>query len=292
MNASNPSKFDSISPSALSLLETRAFTSIPFAKESFQIISQSHSSESTSQSQLPVGVLFRIIHFESRYRSIDQGLRDLGITNILEFSSGFSFRGLDFCKNPTIQFIDSDLPAIIETKKKILLELTKNYCDYQPHNLLLKPMNALDEKDFFDTISLFSSGPISIVKEGLLMYLNIEQKEHLCNIIHKILSQVGGYWITSDIYRQGEIEGRNIDNFYKQKGQEFLKKHNVENNKFSSFAVAEDFFSRCGFEIFKKIEVEKTALSSVKLLSEYYPSSVTNSISRSKSRETWILKPI
>ena len=276
----------------MSLLETRSYTSIPFAKESFTIISQATSNESRAEIQLPKEVLLRIMHFEARYRSVDQGLDELGFQNILEFSSGFSFRGLDFCKDPTIHYIDTDLPNIIDTKRVIVDELTKRYCDYQPTNLILKVMNALNEKEFFDTVSLFDSGPFSIANEGLLMYLNLEQKERLCKIIHKILSQYGGYWITTDIYRQGEIEGRNIDNFYKQKGKEFLARHNVENNKFPSFAFAKDFFSRCGFEICKKIEIERSKLSSFKLFCDNYPSSKTNSKEITKTRETWILKPI
>lgn len=292
MNDSIDSDFSSISPSAMSLLETRSYTSIPFAKESFQIISQFNSKENQPYSLLPKEVILRIIHFETRYRSIDQGLQDIMYNKILEFSSGFSFRGLDLCKNPNIQYIDTDLPNIIEIKRNLVHQLTKTYCNYKPDNLILMPMNALNEEEFADTVSSFNSEPLSIVNEGLLMYLNREQKEILCKIIYKILSQYGGYWITADIYRKGEIEGRNIDNFYKQKGREFLEKHNVENNKFTSFADAEEFFLKCGFKIYKKIDIETKELSSFKLLNNDYPSPRGITEGREKTRETWILKPM
>ena len=290
MNDSINSDFKTISPSAMSLLETRSYTSIPFAKESFKIISQYNSNEDQPNNLLSKEVLLRIIHFETRYRSIDQGLQDIGYNKILEFSSGFSFRGLDFCKNPDIQYIDTDLPNIIETKTILVSHLTTSFCDYQPRNLILKSMNALDEVEFNDMVSIFRTGPLCIVNEGLLMYLNGEQKENLCKIIHKILSEYGGYWITADIYRKGEIEGRNIDNFYKQKGKEFLEKHNVENNKFTSFADAEKFFLKCGFDILKKIDIETKKLSSFKLLFNYYPSPKDINEGREKKMETWILK--
>ena len=287
----NDSNFTSISASAMSLLETRSFTSIPFAKESFKIISKTNSVESKEDNKFPKEVILRIMHFETRYLSINQGIRDIGFYKILEFSSGFSFRGLDLCKNPNIQYIDTDLPNIIETKKILVSELAKKYCDFQLINLFLQPMNALNEKEFFNTVSTFDSGPVSIVNEGLLMYLDIEQKEELCNIIHKILSTYGGYWITADIYRKGEIEGRNIDNFYKQKGKEFLEKHNVENNKFDSFEDAKNLFLRCGFEIYKKIELEPKILSSSKIFYNKYPSAKYESYVKDKTRETLILKP-
>ncbi len=292
MNDTDNSNFKSISPSAMSLLETRSYTSIPFAKESLKIISPATSNELKEAEQLPEAVILRIMHFETRYRSIDKGLKELGNNNILEFSSGFSFRGLDFCKNSSVHYIDTDLPNIIEIKKNIVFELTKRYCDYQPSNLKLLAMNALNEEEFFNTIAMLGSGPVSIVNEGLLMYFNEEQKEKIMGIIHKILTQYGGYWITTDIYRKGEIEGRNIDKFYKQKGKEFLEKHNVEDNKFPSFEKAEEFFLKNGFEIYKKIEIEKKELSSSKLLHQNTTLSNLNLQGKQKSRETWILKPL
>ena len=60
------------------------------------------------------------MHFETKYLSIDKGLRELGYNKILEFASGFSFRGLNFCNKPNIQYIDTDLLNIIEVKKRLL----------------------------------------------------------------------------------------------------------------------------------------------------------------------------
>ncbi len=201
MSRSDQSTFKSISPSAMSLLETRALTSIPFAREALQLISNDSFTDSKNEEPLPKEVLMRIIHFETRYRSVDKALKEIGSNKIIEFSSGFSFRGLDFCKNPNISYIDTDLPNIIEIKKNLVYELTKRYCDYQPTNLILQPLNVLNEQQFFNTVSSFTSGPLSIVNEGLLMYFNTEQKKQLSAIIHKILSQFGGYWITTEIYR-------------------------------------------------------------------------------------------
>ena len=231
------------------------------------------------------------MHFETRYLSIDKGLRELGYNKILEFASGFSFRGLDFCDYPKIHYIVRDLPNIIEMKKKFLAELTSRYCDYRPTNLILKSMNVLNDEEFFDSISIFKTGPLSIVNEGLLIYLNLEQKKTLCRIIHKILSQYGGCWITADVYLKDEIERKILDKHYKQIDKEFVEKHNIENNKFISFEDAKEFFSSCGFEIIKKIVVEETELRSNKLLHENSHSKMTESQGNGKSRETWILRP-
>ena len=47
------------------------------------------------------------------------------------------------------------------------------------------PLNALDEEKFNEVVSHFPPGEIVIVNEGLLMYLNNEEKQKLCSIIHK-----------------------------------------------------------------------------------------------------------
>ena len=287
--------FITISPSALRILETRSYTSIPFAQESYEIISGLNSTELSDESfkisefkskdvNLPREIVLQIMHFEARYLSLDRGLEYLGCNKILELASGFSNRGLDFCKNPQIQYLDTDLPNIIESKKTLVSELIKRYCNYHPDNLNLKPLNALDEKEFLDVSAIFKEGPICIINEGLLMYLNLEQKEQLCEIVHKVLSKYGGYWITADIYNRGKIEGRK---YYKQKDREFIEKHNIDQNRFASFEDAKDLFVRCGFEIHRKIELESNELTSSRLLS-----GMIETKPQEKTRETWILKPI
>ena len=306
--------FNSISPSALSVLEAKSYTSIPFTKEAYEILTQLKSNELEKGNQLsedsftiskfkeinqlnnkihlPEEIILRIMHFEARYLSIDKGLKDLGLNNILELASGFSFRGLDLCKNLNIHYIETDLQNIIEPKKRIVSELTKRYCDYQPANLIIQSLNVLDEKEFFDTISIFKDGPLAIVNEGLLIYLNLEQKEQLCKIIHDILSKHGGYWINADIYQNDEIERKNLDKFYNQTDKAFVENHKIENNKFRNFRSAEEFFLRCGFEITKRIEIEEKELSSSRILYDSYPTSKNKSLGKGKTRETWILKPV
>jgi len=246
----------------------------------------------TDTRKLPKEVILRIMHFEQRYRSIDKALQELGTSNILEFSSGLSLRGLDFCRDPNISYVDTDLPDLIATKQALVAEILQMTGGDQPENLIFKAMNALAEAEFINTISIFDDGPISIVNEGLLMYLDVKQKEQLCSIIHRILSTHGGYWITADIYRRDQEERKNIDKYYNVSDKEFVKKHNIEQNKFGSFDEAEALFLRCGFEILQKVEVEKNNLSASKLLLENYPSAEEIFLGSKKTRETWVLKPV
>jgi len=284
--------FNLISPSAKSLLLTKALTSIPFAKEAAKLIFGNESIRSSQEKITSLGFLLRLIHFETRYLSIDKALIEIGIKNILEFSSGFSFRGLHLSKDPNIFYIDTDLPQLINNKKIIVQELTKLLCNYPTDNLLMQPLNVLDEEAFTEVTNHFPHESVAFVNEGLLIYLDEEQKRKLCAIIHKLLSKRGGYWITADIYIKKEIENATTKDLFEERGKKFLADHNVEENKFESFEAAERFFKDCGFDIYRKIEVTSSEKSSIKLL-EKLPMSKLRDIKRiKKTRETWILKTI
>jgi hypothetical protein len=289
MKDSLKSIFDSISPSAKSLLLTKALTTIPFAKEAIELIWSEDSPQFAQEKVFSMEFILKIIHFETRYWSIDEALSEIGVKNILEFSSGYSFRGLSLCKNPEVYYIDTDLPQLLEKKKILVQELAKNYCSYPINNLILQELNVLDENAFTEIIHLFPPGPVAIVNEGLLVYLDDGQKRKLCTIIHKILRERGGYWITADIYLKKDEQSALTIDIFDEKGKEFLAKHNVKENKFESFESAEFFFANCGFVIHKKIEVSPTQVSSRKLLSKIPRSKLVELKGRKKTRETWIL---
>ncbi|MFX1531357.1 MAG: hypothetical protein ACFFBC_09600 [Promethearchaeota archaeon] len=282
--------FDSISPSAKSLLLTKALTTIPFAKEAAALIWGDQDIQGIQERLSSIGFLMRLIHFEKRYSSVDKGLNEIGIKNILEFSSGFSFRGLNMCKDPGIFYIDTDLPEMIKIKKKIVQELTTRYCNYPVNNLLLLALNVFDNNAFTEIVNRFPPNPIAIVNEGLLVYLDEKQKRRLCEIVYNLLSKRGGNWITADIYIKKDPEDVEISGFYDEKGKRFISEHQVKENKFESFEVAEKFFKDCGFDIYKKIDIPSSQLNSIKFLAKIPRHELEEIKGRKNTRETWILK--
>jgi O-methyltransferase involved in polyketide biosynthesis len=184
------------------------------------------------------------MHFELRYWSIDQLLKLTNYSRILELSSGYSLRGLDLCVNDAgVHFIDTDLPEIIATKQQMIdqLQLAKDV----KGKLELLPLNALDEQAFNATVNRFSDGPLAIVNEGLLMYLNLEEKKQLCKTIHSTLKQRGGCWITADVYvkRSAEMQA----SLPQSKSEAtFMEQHNIEENKFDNYEAAENSLKNRG----------------------------------------------
>jgi O-methyltransferase involved in polyketide biosynthesis len=259
MQENTPSErdYNTISPSAKWVLLMKGHTNIPFARQTAELIEYPEKFN-PDFTKTDLGFWGRTMHFEMRYLSIDQLLSDIPIHNIIELSSGFSFRGLDFTINKDVHYIDTDLPDMIAKKKDLVDQLTPGQKE-KKGKLELLPLNALDEKAFKETVQRFENGPVVIVNEGLLIYLNTEEKEKLCTIIRNVLKERGGYWITADIYKK--LGQRIIDTSIDDKTKRFFEEHQVEANRFDSMEQAEAFFKKMGFVIDKEAEVDHTALS-------------------------------
>ena len=258
----NNRNFNTISPSAKWILLMKGHTDIPFARQTAELISYPEKFN-PDYNKTDMTFWARTVHFESRYRSIDNLLEDLPVSNILELSSGYSFRGLTVAKKKGVYYIDTDLPDVIAEKIDLLTAL-KNGSSPAEGKLELLPLNAIDEVQFQQTVDRFPDGPIVIVNEGLLMYLDTSEKEKLCRIIHKILERRGGYWITADIYLNNMHKELNlkVDN----RTQQFFEEHKLEDNKFGSFGEAEAFFNRMGFVVEKEAKIKRSNLGSLKYL--------------------------
>lgn len=281
--------YSTISPSAKSLLMMKGYTQIPYAHQTAQLM---HGPEVFNLNFDDKDFWFwaRIMHFEARYWSIDQLLKETDATNILELSSGFSLRSLDMCRKSNVHYIDTDLPDIIATKKQMINELGLE-TDLEG-KLELLPLNALDAKAFSDITARFEDGPLTIVNEGLLMYLGIAEKKQLCSYIHKVLKQRGGQWITADIYVKRPAEMQDMIPQSKQETQ-FFEQHHIEENKFDSYEAARTFFEDAGFEFVKEAVTDYSQLSAMPhLISTLPPEAMDNKGGPPKIQATWMLRAV
>lgn len=282
--------YSSISPSAKSLLLMKGYTNIPYAKETAALM-QGPEVFGLNFDDKDFWFWIRVMHFESRYWSIDQLLKETGTSNILELSSGYSLRGLDACtKDATIHYIDTDLPEVIAVKQDMIdrLHLQKDI----KGKLELLPLNALDEEAFKAVVARFDDKPLTIVNEGLLMYLDTEEKKRLCKTIHSTLRQRGGYWITADVYVKRPADMR--AELPKSKSEAaFLEQHNIEENKFDSYEAAEAFFKEQGFELVKEAVQDFSTLSVLPNLLNVLPEEMRKSKEPPpKIQATWMLRAV
>jgi O-methyltransferase involved in polyketide biosynthesis len=285
----NNRDFSSISPSARWMLLSKGCTRIPFAREVAELLEYPNAYIPDFKKR-DLTFWGATTHLESRYWSIDQLLKDLTIKNILELSSGYSFRSLEYTRKKGVHYIDTDLPDVIATKKKLINSL-RNDGFNTDGKLELLPLNALDKDNFHKIIGHFAQGEVAIVNEGLLTYLDKQEKEKLCSIIHDILMERGGCWITADIYLKNKQPKLGFK--YDDEKKEFYKQHDTEGNSFESFKEAEMFFKDMGFVIDKEANIKYSEMGSFKYLMKSLTIRQLFKFGRiGKVQATWRLKAV
>lgn len=280
--------FTTISPSAMSLIGLKAHTSIPFAKEAATLLSDYLLEISGHHEKIDKSLFFKLlVHFENRYRTVDKVLSELPVSNIIEISSGYSFRGLHLCYHRPVHFVDTDLPHVIAIKEGIIEKLVGTHPESLKGHLKLQSLNALNKFDFETIADSLPEGPIAIINEGLLVYLNTQEKIQLASIIGDILRKRGGYWITGDIYTREISDEPLIPN---EESRAFRQFHHIDENKFEDFKAAEQFFADNDFTILKRIPLAIDDLSCLNLMGERKAGAIKKLSHTSPSRETWCLQ--
>jgi len=256
--------FSTISPSAQAVLVMRAHTDLPYARAAAELLlgAEALAAEMSRLAAVP-GTPLRAAHFAARYRSIDTVLDDTGATRILELGAGLSFRGLALARRAAVAYLDTDLPAVVATKRELVEALAGD--DPLVGELRLEALDALDADAVRAAIDGLPPGPVSIVNEGLLMYLDAGEKQRLASHIRDALVSRGGAWITADIYVRMAVDPRI---FQDDRLREFVAAHNVEANKFTSHAEAEALFTGAGLTVERRL-----------------------ALPYDRSRETWVLVP-
>lgn len=270
----------------------KALTDIPFAKETAAMVGDLETFTRTAREKRSRVMFGRIVHFENRYKTIDLALAAIGPGQVLELSSGFSCRGLDMTLRKKMVYVDTDLPEFISNKKRLVDALITQQHLQLKGQLFIEALNAMDTEQFTQVAGRLGQQAVTVVNEGLLVYLNTYEKRELCATIHALLKQHGGYWVTGDVYIRRDMSRllEQPQEAFDEQLTKFLEDHKIEDNKFESFAEAHDFFTSCHFAVRRKIDIDYAALSALKL--------TTRGVEEEKvrewmqGRETWVLEAV
>jgi O-methyltransferase involved in polyketide biosynthesis len=255
--------FSTISPSAKSLLLVKSQTSLPFARAASELLwGAEYVEQASRKADATPGAAQRRRHFEIRAQSLDDALRELGATRVLEIAAGLSFRGLAMAARGDVFYLDTDLPAIAAVKADLVAKLHPGPLI---GTLTVRPLDALDAEAFRIAVNEIPPGPLAIVHEGLLMYLDDAEKVRLAASVRDALLERGGAWITADVYVRSETHLVREEHTKK-----FLEDHRVEDNKFADFGAAQAYFEANGFTITRRWSPSTDPL---------------------RVRETWVLAP-
>ena len=243
--------YSTISPSALSLLLMKSQTAIPFAKEAATLVYGDCAPSDLAETMKGGGATRSLKHFQKRYQSLDTLLSEAGLPRVLEIGAGLSFRGLELARTSNTFYVDTDLPQIAALKAELVAKLHPGPLVGTLH---VRALDALDSEALFAAVELIPPGPIAIVNEGLLIYLNDEEKARLARSVRAALLSRGGVWLTADVYIRNPADYPAV--FAEPTARQFLDEHRVDENKFSGWDEAERFFTEHGFSIQKKLAPE------------------------------------
>jgi O-methyltransferase involved in polyketide biosynthesis len=185
----NDEQYLQIIPTAILTAYPRTFSDIPYTQAIFDELKRNYGEIDNNL------ITNRLaIELEARSKLIDKLLAKTGINQVLEIASGYSSRGLIFAQNSNAKYIELDLPDVAKLKTIILSNIASI-----PDNLHIIGGNALRNSDLEGLSKYFSPNEqIAIINEGLLRYLDFDEKTILATNIRGILERFGGVWISGD----------------------------------------------------------------------------------------------
>lgn len=206
------------------------------------------------------------LRYKSTEKIIQKMIERFGEIQVVELASGFTSHGLSMIhENQDIKkWIDNDFEASLDIKQDVANSLVSGApIEYVPGD-------ALDKKTWDKIKSLLLSGiPVVVFCEGLMMYLNKEEREVFFSNIVDILDTNGGVFMHEDLlkYQKGnkEIEsGRSAEDFACMTKQVKEISGNQNNKALDEFYSQDEVvkeYTDYGFNIERFDESELASLS-------------------------------
>lgn len=118
-----------------------------------------------------------------------------GHTQIVELAAGLSRRGAAFSERPGVRYVEVDLPAMI-ARKEALLARTPEGVAVRERGSLVRV--AADVRDL-DLATILAPGPVCVIAEGLLMYLDADAQRALWRKLGTALADRPGSTLLFDL---------------------------------------------------------------------------------------------
>ena len=124
-----------------------------------------------------------------RHLVIDHLLRDAKPVQVLELASGLSRRGVAFSADPALRYVEVDLPHVLARKRALLWGSAEGRAALERPNLTLL---AADVETAVLEPLVLSAVPLTVIAEGLLMYLPAEAQRRLWARLRRLFDLAPG----------------------------------------------------------------------------------------------------
>ncbi len=144
------------------------------------------------------GYSFKLLNYvltlEYRHKMMNQMIVDSGYPNVLDLACGYTPRAVRMSRSG-IHYVGGDVPLVIQTMQRVI----KPYRRESRTLMVYREVDVTNPKAMHEAADLLK-GPICIVTEGLLGYLQDDEVHILGTNIREILQDHDGCWITMDPY--------------------------------------------------------------------------------------------
>ena len=131
-----------------------------------------------------------------RHLIFDHLLADSGCQQVIELAAGLSRRGATFSQDPAMHYVEVDLPHVVERKRTLLARTARGREVAERANLRLI---AGDAEHLELEALLPEPGPVFVIAEGLLMYLDAEQQQRLWRRVAALVASRPGSVFAFDL---------------------------------------------------------------------------------------------
>lgn len=243
--------YERIAPTAWGVAYERAHSDIPYAKEILEEMDSVMNPSDPLQADYMDSVKRRSLapQFEARFKLINRLFEENRTDQVLELAAGLASRGLMMTdKHPDMKYVELDLPSMAASKRQLLQDLYSKGKVAPRVGLQIMDGDALSYESISAAVIDFERKPITVINEGLLRYLNMEQKAVVARNVRSLLERFGGTWITSDITTK-QVLTYQEERMANRARVKRLTGIDVGENGFDDFDSAEVFFNNLGFSV-------------------------------------------
>ena len=188
----------------------------PDAKRVFDVTNAALAAANVWQRRTPLR--YALLH---RHTMIDHLLRESKLRRVVELGAGLSRRGAFISEDPSIHYVEIDLPAVVAYKRTLLARTAEGMA------VLARPNFELVAADI-ETVELVATEPTFVIAEGLAMYLDVAARHRLFTKVGQLAKQAGNIRFVFDLVPSREepppgIAGKALEAAMKMftKGQTF-----------------------------------------------------------------------
>lgn len=146
--------------------------------------------------------------FRARYHCINRAVARLCVPQVLELASGISLRGLHWSRQyPGTVYIESDLPALMREKAKVLRDSIQDDNVAERGVLHCCGIDALDVRSLKHALECTDpQAGLAIITEGLLLYLTDDEMRQFLGNMRSILAERSqASWVVDLVARENLV---------------------------------------------------------------------------------------